>query len=464
MHVSRRSFLKTAGAAAALPWLDLRAKGVAAPSERINLACCGIGYQGAWDVGEMAKTGLVNIVALCDTHLGAPFTRKILDKYPKAKRYHDFRKMLDEMGNQIDAVCAGVPDHSHFPIAMMAMGLGKGIYTEKPMGHTYREIGLMMQAAKKHKVATQMGNQGHSRENYFQFRELVAKGRLKGVTKIVAHMNSSRRWHKWKGNVTALRPAMPIPENLDWDTWLGTVPFHAYHTDYTEGDWRCWYDFGNGALGDWGAHIFDTAHEFLQLGMPSSVKVLHMDGHSDFVFPMNCTLDFAFPAKGERGAIDLFWYEGQQNLPEIPKNLGTVDGDSAIPPPGGVKKSAKKGLHPGKEIYLADGTILKGASHSSILSRVGAPKNEQLIDFPQPIESHHKNFVRAVKGEVERCNSDFSVAGPLSQVLCLGCIAQRLNTNIAFDAATETIPGNATANALLAGPPPRKGWEQFYKV
>ncbi|MBR4172130.1 MAG: Gfo/Idh/MocA family oxidoreductase [Kiritimatiellae bacterium] len=461
MKSSRRSFLKGAGAAVALPWLDLRAQGVAAPSERINVACCGIGFQGAWDVEEMAKTGLVNIVALCDTHLGADFTAKILKKYPNAKRYKDFRKMFDELGNQIDAVTAGVPDHSHFPIAMMAMKLGKGIYTEKPMGHTFREIGIMMAAAAKYKVATQMGNQGHSREAYFQFRDLVRKGIIKDVTKIVAHMNSSRRWHKWKGNVTSLRAAMPLPEGLDWDTWLGTVPFHAYHRDYVQGDWRCWYDFGNGALGDWGAHIFDTAHEFLRLGMPEGVDVLHMDGHSDFVFPMNCTLKFKFGALPDRRAVDLYWYEGQKNIPELPTGFTGSEAAADVPKPGGGSSAVAK-LNPGKEIYLADGTVLKGASHASTLSYVGRP--DKLNDFQRPIENHHKNFVRAVKGEVERCNSDFSVAGPLSQVLCLGCIAQRLNTNIRFDPKTQQIIGNATANNLLAGPPPRKGWEQFYVV
>lgn len=458
-NVSRRSFLRTGAAAAtALPFL--RAAGAISPNEKVNLACCGCGYQGANDINSLYATGLCNIVALCDTDLGAPHTRQILKKFPKAKHYKDFRVMLSEMGNQIDAVTAGVPDHSHFPIAMMAMRMGKHIFVEKPMAHTFQECALMMAAERKYKVATQMGNQGHSEANYFQFKTLVEQGFMKGVTKIVAHMNAGRRWHKWHGNVKSLRPAMPIPEGLDWDTWLAQVPFHPYHRDYVMGDWRCWFDFGNGALGDWGAHIIDTAHEFLGLGLPTEVDVLNMSGHTDFVFPMSSALAFKFPAKGGRGPVTVEWWEGIKNFPKLPANFGTSKMASDIPTPGGGS-SAVSSLAPGKEIYLADGTVYKGASHGSTLSVVGGGK--KLPAYPKSPSNHYKNFLLGCKGE-EVCRSRFSVAGTLSQVLTLGCIAQRLNTKIKLDLKTNQIVGNPTANMLLKGPPPRKGWEEFYRV
>ncbi|MBO7655741.1 MAG: Gfo/Idh/MocA family oxidoreductase [Kiritimatiellae bacterium] len=457
---SRRSFLKTGAAMAACSSFPyLRAAGAVSPNEKVNVACCGIGCRGADVVNGLASTGLCNIVALCDTHMGAKHTEGILKKYPNVKRYQDFRKMLDEMGNQIDAVTAGVPDHSHFPIAMMAMGMGKGIYVEKPMAHTFQECALMMAAEKKYKVATQMGNQGHSEGNYYQFKMLVDQGIIKNVTKIVAHMNGGRRWHKWNGNVTALRPGQPIPEGLDWDTWLSQVPFHPYHRDYVMGDWRCWFDFGNGALGDWGAHIIDTAHEFLQLGLPYEVDVLKMSGHSDFVFPMASTLSFKFAARGEMPPVEVQWWDGVKNFPELPKNYGKAVVAGDIPPPGG-DSTAVKDLPPGKEIYQADGKIFKGASHGSTLSLVGGG---DLPKHPKTPANHFKNFLLGCRGEVA-CNSRFAVAGPLSQVLTLGCIAQRLNTTNKLDTKTQQIVGNPTANMLLKGPPPRKGWEQFYKV
>ena len=463
VNTSRRSFIKTGLAMTAFSTFPfIRAAGAVSPNEKVNLACCGIGNRGGQIIRDLYRTGLCNIVALCDTDLGAPHTRRLLKMFPKAKRYKDFRKMLDEMGNQIDAVTAGVPDHSHFPIAMMAMGMGKHIYVEKPMAHTFQECALMAAAEKKNKVATQMGNQGHSDGNYFQFKTLVEQGYMKGVQKIVAHMNGVRRWHKWHGHVTSLRPAMPIPEGLDWDTWLSQVPFHPYHRDYVMGDWRCWFDFGNGALGDWGAHIFDTAHEFLELGLPEEVDVLSMSGHTDFVFPMSSTLAFKFPAKGDRGPVTLEWWEGQKNFPKLPKNYGKSKAAADIPSMGGGSTAGgRHSLASGKEIYLADGTVYKGASHGSTLSVVGGGK--KLPPFPKSPSNHFKNFLLGCMGR-EKCRSSFSTACSLSQVLTLGCIAQRLNTSFKFDIKRGEIIGNQTANLLLKGPPPRKGWEQYYKV
>ena len=223
--IARRTFLKGAlAASAASPFLILPNRTRAAqsgplppalpPSERVNLACCGIGNRGADDVESMAGTGMANLVAFCDTDMGGPQTEKILKKYPDVPRFKDFRQMLDKMGKQIDALCIGVPDHSHFPIAMLAMSMGKHVYVEKPLGHTFQEVDLMMRAEKKYKVAAQMGNQGHSGKNYFQFKAWVEAGIIKDVTRITAFMNSSRRWHGW--NVSALPAEEPIPETLDF--------------------------------------------------------------------------------------------------------------------------------------------------------------------------------------------------------------------------------------------------------
>src|SRR6266705_1705577 len=282
-QMQRRSFLKgmlTAGAASFItPRLLLAADGSPLPgvaaSGRVNLACCGIGNRGAEDVNGLYATGLANIVALCDTDMGAPHTQAILKKFPNVPRFQDFRQMLDKMGKDIDAVSVGVPDFSHFPIAMLAMSLGKHVYCEKPMAHSFRQIELMMQAEKKYKVAAQMGNQGHSEANYFQFKAWVDAGIIKNVTKMTAFMNGTRRWHGLQ--VCDFLDEQPVPSTLDWSDWLATTQYHNYNKGYINGDWRSWYDFGNGALGDWGAHIFDTAHEFLNLGLPEEINAVKLD-------------------------------------------------------------------------------------------------------------------------------------------------------------------------------------------
>jgi predicted dehydrogenase len=466
---SRRSFLKRTAALTALsgfPFLRAGAQGAASPNEKINLACCGIGNRGADVVNGLFSTGLCNVVALCDTDMEAKHTEKILKKFPGVPRFKDFRQMLDKMGGQIDAVTAGTPDFSHFPIAMMSMGLGKHIYVEKPMAHTFREIDLMIQAAKKSKVATQMGNQGHSDGNYFQFKAYVEAGVLKNVRKVVAHMNGARRWHKWNGQVAGLPAAQPVPATLDWDTWLSQAPFHDFNKDYINGDWRCWYDFGNGALGDWGAHILDTAHEFLALGLPTEVGAVKLEGHNPYVFPMSSTLSFKFAARGDgMPACEVLWYDGAKNFPELPKGYGKSVVTDDVPPPGGATKQPDK-LGPGKEIYT-DELIFKGGSHGSQLSIIPEEKAKDMAkslpQVPKSPSNHFKNFLLACKGQ-EASRSRFEVAGPLSQVLALGCIAQRLNAKFAFDPAAQQVTNNKLANDLLAGPPPRKGWEQYYKV
>ena len=304
LPLPRRTFLKTmlaAGAGAFLPsatWrLTAQTGGAtAAAGRRVNLACVGIGNRGADVVEELHRTGLANVVALCDTDMGAKHTQKILKRFPDVPRFQDFRVMFDKMGKEIDAVCIGTPDFSHFPIAMHAMALGKHVYVEKPLGRTFRENQLLMAAEQKYKVATQMGNQGHSEANYFQFKAWTDAGIIKDVTQITAFMNSPRRWHGETAETLLAKGKAPVPDTLDWDLWHSATKEREYNKNYVNGQWRCWYDLGMGALGDWGAHIFDTAHEFLKLGLPEEV-VPTLDGHSDLIFPQASTLVFKFAAR-----------------------------------------------------------------------------------------------------------------------------------------------------------------------
>ncbi|WP_247235319.1 Gfo/Idh/MocA family oxidoreductase [Telluribacter sp. SYSU D00476] len=469
--MNRRNFVK-AGALGAFAGVSVipsrvlgKPLGHVAPSDKVNLACIGIGNRGGEITKALHATGLANIVALCDVDMGAPQTLDVLKLLPDVPRFQDFREMFDKMGNKIEAVSVGVPDFAHFPITMLAMSLGKHVYVEKPMARTFKEVELMMAGAKKYKVATQMGNQGHSEANYFQFKAWKDAGIIKDVTAITAHMNSRRRWHDWDPKMTSYPKAEPIPKTLDWDTWLTTShPLH-YQKDFVNGQWRCWYDLGMGALGDWGAHIIDTAHEFLDLGLPYEVDAVMLDGHNSFFFPMSTTLSFKFPARGSMPPVEITWKDGLNNIPSVPKGYGVSELDPNIPPPSNGQMQPAK-LNPGKIIYSKDLTF-KGGSHGSTLSIIPEDKAKDLASrlpvVPASPSNHYANFLKACKGE-EKCRSSFEIAGPLSQVFALGVLAQRLNTKLIFDRETKQITNNPLANFLLEGAAPRKGWEEYYRL
>lgn len=471
--MKRRNFLrKGSTAVSALAGFTIapstilgRSHGHIAPSDRVNLAGCGIGHRGGQVIKELHRTGLANIVALCDVDMRGPHTIDVINRFSTAPRYQDFRIMFDRMSDEIDAVSVGTPDFSHFPITMLAMSQGKHVYVEKPLARTFNEVELMMKGADKYGVATQMGNQGHSESNYFQFKAWSEAGVIKDVTEITAHMNGRRRWHGFDVNMQKFPDGQPIPKTMDWDAWLTTAQYHDYHKDYHNGQWRCWYDFGMGALGDWGAHIMDTAHRFLDLGLPTEIDPIKLDGHNPFFFPMASTLAFKFPARGEKPPVTITWYDGVNNIPAVPKDYGVSEIDPNIPPPSDGKLQPAK-LNPGKIIYGKDFTF-KGGSHGSTLSIIPIDKAREvkstLPDVPKSPSNHAQNFLKACKGE-EKCRSSFDVSGPLSQVFTLGVLAQRLNTKLVFDREKKQITNNPLANALLYGEAPRRGWEEFYTL
>lgn len=474
--ISRRDFLKTAGVAAAAmaiePAHTLEAAGrktQTSPASKLNVAFVGIGHRGEENASRIKEScqDLINVVALCDVNMGAPHTQKVMSFWPGAGKFRDFRKMFDEMAGKIDAVVVSTPDFSHFPIAMRAIREGIHVYCEKPMTRTFHETQLLIDAANAHpKVVTQMGNQGHSGENYFQFKAWKEAGIIKDVTRIDAHMNNSRRWHVLDPNISRFPAADPKPDTMDWDVWQMQTMYHDYSKWFDEGNWRCWYDFGMGALGDWGAHILDTAHEFLDLGLPYEVGMLKAEGHNDYFFPMSSTIRFRFPRRGTQPSCDVTWYDGIDNLPPLPDGYGK-SAVADVPTVAGQAYKAQK-INPGKIIYAKD-YILKGSSHSSPLHIIPEELEMQMIaehrlpDVPASPSDHYQNFFRACLG-LEKARSPFQVAGVLCQVMNLGVIAQRLNTTFKFDRLSGEIIDNPFANALLTGIPPRKGWEEYYNL
>ncbi len=470
---TRRQFLKemslAAGALALGSVSDVinAAEKKAAPKgDKVKVAFIGIGNRGEQDVDDFVRTGMVDVVALCDVDMDGRHTQKVRSLFPQAKRFTDFRELFEKYSSHFDAVVAAVPDHIHFPIAMMALDYGKHIYLEKPMCRTFHEAELMMESARRHpQVVTQVGNQGHSEANYFQFKAWKEAGIIRDVTAVTAHMNNSRRWHKFDANITRLPSADPMPQGMNWDAWLGACQWHDYSEKYHQGEWRCWYDFGMGALGDWGAHILDTVHEFLDLGLPYEVTMKYAKGHNDFFYPFSSTILFRFGARQGMPPCDITWYDGIDNLPPLPDNYGQSEYNPDIPATNQGNTPVAE-LNPGKIIYGGDLTF-KGGSHGSTLSILPSAKAEaiksKLPEVPKSPSNHFENFLLACQGR-EKTRSPFEINGVLSQVFCLGVIAQRLNAQLFFDPRTKQFTNNAFANALLTGMPPRKGWEDFYKI
>ena len=434
--------------------------------EKVKIAYIGIGNRGMQIIEHFAETQMVDVVALCDVDMGAPHTQKVIGMYPKAKQFRDFRKLFDQAGKDFDAVAIATPDHSHFPITMLALASGKHVYVEKPMARTFYEAELLMEAARKGpNVVSQIGNQGHSEAYYFQFKASMEAGIIKDVHAVTAHMNNERRWHKWDANIHRFPTGQQLPKDMDWDTWLGAAQWHDYHPDYHQGQWRCWYDFGMGALGDWGAHLLDTVHEFLELGLPYEVTMKYADGHNDYFYPFSSTILFKFPARKGMPPVDVTWYDGLDNLPPIPAGYGVSGLDPNIPVTNQTNQRQAK-LNPGKIIYTKD-LIFKGGSHGSTLSIIPEEKAKEMAhllpEVPKSPSNHFENFLLACQGK-EKTRSPFEIVGPLCQVFSLGVMAQRLNTQLFFDPRTKQITNNAFANAMLTQAPPRKGWDEFYKL
>jgi predicted dehydrogenase len=451
--IARRTFLKGTLAAAAVSVVpshvvgrtkNSKAKG-AAPSDKINLAVVGCNNQGRNIEQAHFNTGLCNVTAICD--VDTRYLDRMGGKHKKAAKFQDFRKMFDQAGKTFDALTIGVPDHAHFPISMLAMSQGKHIYVEKPLAHTFQECELMIAAMKKYNVVTQMGNQGHSGNNPVQFESWVKAGIIKDITRVDACMNKGRRWYPWKFDKWQTEKT---PDTIDWDVWLGTAPEHPFSGKLHPGNWRGWFEYGDGAFGDWGPHTLDTIHRYLDCGLPIKTTAVKLEGRRKLIFPMASTIRFDFPPRGKHPALEINWYDGTKNLPERPAGL----------------EKGRRVPRCGKIMYGKDLNFI-GGTHSATLSIFPDSKRKALGDkLPRVISrqsNHYKNFLLSVMGK-EKTRSSFDVSGVLSQMFCLGCIAQRLGGELKFDRKTKQITNNKIANQLLVGPPPRKGWEQYYKM
>jgi hypothetical protein len=464
---SRRSFLKKSAVATfgftLLPsYLALgknNSAGKLPPSQRLNLGCVGIGGRASVMIPGLCRQGHATPVAFCDVDFKAGRVHKNLDKFPGVRQFADFRVMLDTMGDDIDAVSVATPDHTHFVAAMAAMQHGKHVYVEKPLTHTFKESQLLMDAEKRYGLVTQMGNQGHTSSGQEQFKHLMKQGLIKDIVKIEAFKTPSLWFMSPDQRISQYPAEMPIPKSLDWDLWCGPAEMKPFNRLYHNFDWRGFYLYGCGMLGDWGAHIIDIAHDNLRLGLPTKIKALKMVDHNQVIFPLESKLSMLFPANADRPACELIWHEGENSVPTVDEKYWDPNNKGGKKAPN--LREAGTILHRKDEQFL----IARGshAGPSSLLPRAVMLEHREDMKIPGPEFDHMESFTQACMGN-GHTTSPFSISGELTQVLLLGVITQYLNEDLEFDPQTKRFKNNDKANALLDGPLPRKEWESFYRT
>ncbi|TWT78786.1 putative oxidoreductase YvaA [Planctomycetes bacterium CA13] len=430
------------------------------PSERINLACVGVGGRASKVIPSLCRDGVAEPVAFCDVDFELPKgTADILKKYPSVPRFNDFREMFDKMGDDIDAVSVVVPDHSHFCATILAMSMGKHVYVEKPLTRTFHESELLKRAEKKYGVVTQMGNQGHTGTGFDTFSKMVKLGLCNNITKMDAWKSPGLWFMKQEERLKGKPTVDPIPPSLnDYDLWCGPRKMLPFNKLYHPFSWRGFYEYGMGMLGDWGAHIVDYAHDKLNLGLPTQLKSLYMEDHNDIFYPLSSHLSMQFPARGEMPGLNLTWRDGGDFRPKALERFlkGNASGNPRSRGGGTLLYSDNSDFAILRGHHGDAPEIIPSATQKEYADRL------KLDDAASTQPDHFQSFLNACKGE-GKTNSPFSSAATLTQVLALGTITQYLNTDLTFDPNQKKFVGNDDANVLL-NPPVRSDWEEFYRM
>ena len=510
--VSRRHFIETAaitGAGLTIVPRHVLGKGFQAPSDLLNIATVGIGGMG---YSNTTAVGSQNIVAICDVDWDVaqrsidryaqalqqrknppadaparpaqtdPVRRpvptevleRLVEQVPKAKRYTDYREMLSQQ-KDIDAVIVATPDHMHAPIALAAMDLGKHVYVQKPLCWSVEEARALAKKAKGNpKIATQMGNQGHSASESRTTVEYIQQGAIGDIKEV--HVWTNRPLGYWPQGLPrprALQPAAngqtrapgwdgrgveqriaaamlgdgyKTPDKLNWDLFLGVAPQVEYHPVYHPFNWRGWVDWGQGALGDMGAHLVDFPFWALELGMPTAIETISTP-FNDVCFPDATTTYFEFAARGNKPAVKMTWYDGGMLPPRpaefsdemITDRQGRMVYKEEVDKGGGVMFVGAKGklMH---DTYGYNPRLLPQSLHESY----GKPKET----IERIKTSHEMNWVEAAKGTA-KASSPFDYAARLVEVMLLGVVSLRARTKIYYDADNMRITNATTANDLL---------------
>jgi hypothetical protein len=427
----RRNFLKKSGlgTGAILFGVPALVRGQNLNS-RINVACIGVGGKGDSDVRETAKAG-GNIVGLCDVD------SRMLDKkaiqHPDAKKFADFRKMLTEMDKEIDAVVISTPDHLHGMAAMMAMEMGKHVYCQKPLTQTVHEARELVRIAKEKKLATQMGNQGSAGDGLRRAVEVIQSGVIGNPLEL--HVWSNRP--VWPQGIERPKGESPIPPELDWNLWLGPAPSRPYvEKAYHDFNWRGFMDFGTGALGDMACHTVNMPFRALKLGYPSLVECEMASRIFPDTYPLTSRIRFEFPEREGLPPLKFWWYDGTPSInnaplrpyPDIVKDVVNLRGKL---PPSGCLIMGEKGQLFAPDDYGAmfflklegEETFVQGAKHPAIK------------DIPESIPrspGHYNEWIEMIKGG-PAAYSNFAIAGYLTEIILLGCIALRVGEGVEME-------------------------------
>lgn len=437
---SRRTFLSMLGKAGAVaavapsivPRHVLGGPAYRAPSDTVNVAGVGIGGMGRVNLRDMAD---VNVVALCDVDWD--FAAPVFETYPNAARFWDYRRMLDEMSNQIDGVVIATPDHTHAVITLAAMENGMHVYTQKPLTWSIWEARQLSRAALRYDVVTQMGNQGRSSDDVRTITEHVQAGTIGDVSEV--HVWTNRPiWPQGVEMPTVLKRK---PATLDWDLFLGPAAEMDYDPAFHPFAWRGWVPFGTGAVGDIAAHSFAFVFSALNLDAPTTVETRSTNFNGDS-YPVATTTRYEFPARGDRGPIRMIWYDGGFKPPR-PEGLDDEERLSS----GGTMYVGTKGtlLHMGGIRFLP---------RSLDENRPDVPRLFDRIED----ESHENNWIRAIRGE-EEATSPFSFAAPMTEAALLGVVSLRAgNRKIHWDPENLRVTNIPDANQYLRREA-REGWE-----
>lgn len=427
-RLSRRTFLKNAAAAASLAGLagcgllprvgPVRRPCAIPEGRKLNIACVGVGGMGRYDVRGVAGE---NLVAFCDVDWDNAATT--FEMYPDVPRYKDYRRMLEELDDKIDAVTVTTPDHMHFPIAAEAIKRGKHVYVEKPLAHTVWEARELRKLARLHGVVTQMNNQGRAREGIRLVREWVQAGIIGPVREV--QVWTDRPGNKWPQGVNRPKETPPVPRTLDWDLWLGVAPVRPYRPDYAPFKWRGWWDFGTGALGDMGCHIMDAAFWALDLGYPDSIEAETSERFEETA-PVWSIVEYRFPARGSMPPVKMTWYDGGK-LPPRPKQL--EEG----------REMGGKNLN-GQFLIGENATIMANQSCGTVriipetLMKELQPKLPPKTIPRVPDGNPYKEWINACKGIGPLPGSNFEYSARLTETVLLGNLAVRTGKKINWDA------------------------------
>ncbi|HVR76702.1 MAG TPA: Gfo/Idh/MocA family oxidoreductase [Planctomycetota bacterium] len=442
MHrTTRRSFLRSASALAVstLAFPAVLRGGVIGSDQKLNIAGIGVGGKGESDIQHCSSE---NVIALCD--VDEANAANSFKRFPDAKRYKDYRKMLDEEGKRIDAVTVSTPDHHHAPASIRAMRLGKHVYCQKPLTHTVAEARLMADVAREMKVATQMGNQGMSHPRTRRMVEIVRAGVLGNVKEV--HIWTDRPI--WPQGIDRPKDAPPVPPSLDWDLWLGPAPERPYHPAYVPFKWRGFWDFGTGALGDMGCHNMALSFWALDLRDPISVEAVSSPVNSETA-PSRAMITYQFPALGSRPALMLTWYDGGLKPSRYIVKGQDLQSNGAI-------------LIGDKDTLLVQGNRGGGGFQS------GA-RMDDFKDVPQTIPrrsetgrdndlAHRLEWIEAAKGGAPASSNFPERAGPLAEAVLLGNLALRAGKKIEWDAKCVKVTNAPEANQFVRCTY-RSGWE-----